>query len=54
MSIAETLDMGKHAFYVWGAYGVTALFMMVEIVLLMMKRRSILQKIIRIVRMNRE
>jgi len=54
MSIAETLDMGKHAFYVWGAYGVTALFMILEVVLLMMKRRSMLQKIMHIVRMNRE
>jgi heme exporter protein D len=32
MSLAEFFAMGGYAFYVWGAYGVTAALLVLEIV----------------------
>ena len=54
MNLPEFLDMGRHAFYVWGSYGVVALFMLSEVVLLVMKKRSLTQSIARLARLNRE
>ena len=54
MNLPEFLDMGRHAFYVWGSYGVVALFMLLEVVLLAMKKRSLTRSIARIARLNRE
>lgn len=54
MSFAEALDMGKYAFFVWGSYGVTALFMLVEVILLVMKKQSLTKSIARQIRLNRE
>jgi heme exporter protein D len=53
-SVSEFLDMGGYALYVWGSFGVTALLMAVEPFLLRGRRRSVLQRISRIVRMNSE
>jgi len=50
----EALDMGKHAFYVWGSYGVTLLFMLVEVILLTTKKKSLIKSITRQIRLNRE
>lgn len=54
MNLPEFLDMGKHAFFVWTCYGVTALFMIVEVILLVTKRRSMINSLKRTVRLNRE
>jgi heme exporter protein D len=54
MSLTEALDMGRYAFYVWGSYGVTALFMLVEVVLLITKKQSLTKSIARQIRLNRE
>jgi len=54
MNLAEILDMGKYAFYVWGSYGVVALFMLIEVVLLITKKRSLVKSITRLARLNRE
>ena len=54
MNLPEFLDMGKHAFYVWGSYGVFALFLLLEVVLLVLKKRSLTQSIARLARLNRE
>lgn len=51
MSFAEAFDMGRHATYVWGSYGVTALCIVAEIVWLLTRRRTILARVGRIVRM---
>lgn len=32
MSLGDFLAMGGYAFYVWGAYGVTALLIAIEII----------------------
>ena len=53
MSLPEFLDMGHYAPYVWGSYGVTFGFMLIEIILLMTKRRSLIKSIARAARLNR-
>jgi len=40
--MSEFLAMGGYGFYVWGAYGVTALAIVVEIVALRARRRAAL------------
>ncbi|MCP3868771.1 MAG: heme exporter protein CcmD [Gammaproteobacteria bacterium] len=52
--MAEFFDMGGYALYVWGSFGMTALFMIVEPILVGSRRRSVLQRISRIVRMKTE
>jgi len=44
--------MGGYAFYVWGSYGVTAVFMLIEVILVIRNKRTILQRLARMVRMN--
>lgn len=51
-SWTDFFNMGGYAFYVWGSYGVTALFMVVEVVLLARRRRSLFQRLARMARMN--
>jgi len=46
--------MGGYAFYVWGSYGVTALFMIIEVILVIRNKRTIMQRIARLVRMNEQ
>ena len=53
-TIAEFLDMGGYALYVWGSFGATALLMIAEPILLKKRRRLVLQRIARIVRMKAE
>ncbi|MES9869938.1 MAG: heme exporter protein CcmD [Sedimenticola sp.] len=54
MSVAEFFDMGGYALYVWGSFGVTALLMIAEPILLRGRRRTVLQRVARIIRMNAE
>lgn len=42
-SAGEFFAMGGYAFYVWGSYGVTALFLIVEVVLVLRRKRTITQ-----------
>lgn len=51
MSLAEALDMGRHAPYVWGSYGVMALCIVGEVVWLLVRRRTIRARVGRIIRM---
>ena len=51
-SMAEFFHMGGYAFYVWGSYGVTALFMLIEIILVIRNKRTLMQRLARMVRMN--
>ena len=53
-SAGEFFAMGGYAFYVWGSYGVTALFLLVEIVLLVLRKRTITQRLGRRIRMRIE
>ena len=54
MRMAEFFDMGGYALYVWGSFGMTAVLMIAEPVLLRGRRRSILKRISRMVRMKTE
>ena len=51
-SMAEFFHMGGYAFYVWGSYGVTALFMLIEIILVIRNKRTLMQRLARMARMN--
>ncbi len=54
MNMAEFFDMGGYALYVWGSFGMTALLMIAEPMLLRGRRRSILKRISRMVRVKTE
>lgn len=51
MSIGEFFAMGGYAFYVWGAYGVTALVMVIEVLLVVRRKRTLWRRLGRITRM---
>lgn len=53
-SASNFFAMGGYAFYVWGSYGVTALFLVLEIVLLVSRKRTITQRLGRRIRMHVE
>jgi heme exporter protein D len=53
-SAGNFFAMGGYAFYVWGSYGVTALFLVLEIVLLVSRKRTITQRLGRRIRMHGE
>jgi heme exporter protein D len=48
----EFLKMGGYAAYVWPSFGVTALLMVVEPILLGRRKAEILRRIRRLIRMN--
>ena len=50
----EYLDMGKHALYVWGSFGVTALCMIAEPLLLRGRSLGIRRRIARLARLEQE
>lgn len=45
MNLAEFFHMGGYAFYVWGSYAVTAALMVVEVVWLVRRRRTLLDRL---------
>jgi len=49
-SFADFINMGGYAFYVWSSYGVTVLFIVVEILLVMRKKKSLIKRIARAAR----
>lgn len=48
----EFLDMGGYALYVWGSFGVTAVCMIAEPLLLRSRRKAVLKRVSRMARMN--
>ncbi len=52
--MAEFFAMGTHGAYIWGSYGVTALFMVAETILVLRHKRTLLQRLGRMVRLNAE
>lgn len=54
MSFSEFISMGGYGFYVWGSYGVTFAFMAIEVFLVMRNKRTIMQRLARMVRMNQQ
>jgi len=53
-SAGDFFAMGGYAFYVWGSYGVTAWCLLVEVVLVLMRKRTITQRLGRRIRMRSE
>jgi len=54
MTMSEFLGMGGYGFYVWGAYGVTALLLAAEVIAVVRRRRSLLVRLGRMKRMVTE
>lgn len=50
----DAFDMGKYAPYVWGAYGVTAAAIIIEIIMLKRRHRTILRQLSRMIRIKAE
>lgn len=53
-SVGDFFAMGGYAFYVWGSYGVTALFLLIEVILVMSRKRTITHRLGRRLRMRGE
>lgn len=51
-AVSEFFAMGGYALYVWGSFGVTALLMVAEPLLLRSRRKIVLQRLARIARMK--
>jgi len=45
-SLAEFLDMGGYAFYVWGSFGITALVVIAEVWQVRAQRRAIVRNLL--------
>ncbi len=45
--MSEFFAMGGRGFYVWMSYGVTALFMIVEVIALMRSKKTVLKRLAR-------
>jgi heme exporter protein D len=54
VSVAEFFNMGGYALYVWSSFGVTAVLMLAEPILLRQRRRSVLQRVRRLHRIQSE
>ena len=52
--MSEFFAMGGYGFYVWGAYGVTALLLAAEVIAVVRRRRSLLVRLGRMKRMVTE
>jgi len=50
--MAEFFHMGGYGLYVWGSFGVTALLMVAEPLLLRSRSRQIKQRILRLARLE--
>ncbi|WP_456447950.1 heme exporter protein CcmD [Thiolapillus sp.] len=53
-SVSEFFSMGGYALYVWGSFGVTALLMIIEPILVHQRRKAVLQRISRLIRIKSE
>jgi heme exporter protein D len=51
-AIAEFFYFNGYAWYVWGSYGVTAAFMIGEVILVIRGKKSMVQRLARMARLN--
>jgi len=51
-AITDFFHIGGYGFYVWGSYGVTALFIAIEIYLVVRGKRVITKRLARLGRLN--
>ncbi len=52
--MAEFFAMGGYAFYVWGSFGVAAVLMIAEPILVARSHRTLKRRLGRMIRMNSE
>jgi len=52
--VKEFFEMGGYALYVWGSFGVTALLMIAEPLLLHRRRQLVLKRLSRLLRLRKE
>ena len=52
-SFSDFINMGGYAGYVWGSYGVVALFIIAELFLLRRRRQQLLKRLSRLARANK-
>jgi len=50
--IAEFFYFSGYAWFVWGSYGVTAAFMIAEIILVIRGKKSMMNRLARMARLN--
>jgi heme exporter protein D len=53
-SISEFFSMGGYGAYVWSGFGITALLMVAEVVIVRGLRQTTLKRLRRIMRMNKQ
>ena len=53
-NLTDFFNMGGYALYVWGSFGVTAVLMIAEPLLVRARRKTILQRISRLIRIKQE
>jgi heme exporter protein D len=53
-AIGNFLSQGGYAFFVWGAFSVTFALLIAEVLTLQRSRRTILQRVGRLVRLRRQ
>ena len=51
-AIAEFFYFSGYAWYVWGSYGVTADFMIIEVIMVIRGKKSMIQRLSRMARLN--
>jgi heme exporter protein D len=51
--IAEFFYFSGYAWYVWGSYGVTAAFMITEVIVVTQGKKSMMQRLARMARLNK-
>jgi heme exporter protein D len=51
-AVLEFLDMGGYALYVWGSFGVTAVLMIAEPLMLRNRRKAVIKRVARVARMH--
>jgi heme exporter protein D len=52
--MSEFFAMGGRGFYVWMSYGVTALFMIIEVVAVMRSKKTVLKTLARMARAEKQ
>jgi len=48
--MSEFFAMGGHGFYIWMSFGVTALFMIIEVIAVMRSKKTVLKQLVRLAR----
>lgn len=51
-AIMDFLYFSGYAWYVWGSYGVTAAFMITEVIMITRGRKTMMQRLARMARLN--